>query len=238
MNNLVEIFSIYSSQGGFFLVLMLIIAFLAGIISSLSPCSLGILPLIIGYVGGYNKSDNKRLLIQMISFSVGLSFILSIIGVVCALTGKAFTNMASPVVILFLASVIIILGLNLLGIIEINFPALVKKMPQNKSRGLFIYPFIIGILFALASSPCSSPILASIMTFATISNSILYSVALLFCFAIGQCIIIIAIALFTSSLKNIKQLGKYSELLMKICGIILVCAGIYLHYTIFKNLIY
>ena len=238
MNNLVDAFSMYSSQGGFFLILMLVIAFIAGIISSISPCSLGMLPIIIGYVGGYNKSDNKKLLIQMLSFSIGLSLILSIIGVVCALTGKAFTSIASPVVIILFSSVIIILGLNLIGILDINFPALIKKLPQNKSGGLFVYPFIIGIFFALASSPCSSPILASIMAFATISNSIIYSIALLFCFAIGQCVIIIAIALFTSSLKNIRQLGKYSELLIKFCGILLVFAGIYLQYTIFKNLLY
>lgn len=236
MNNLVEAFSMYSSQGGFFLILMLVIAFIAGIISSISPCSLGMLPLIIGYVGGYNKSDNKKLLIQMLSFSVGLSLILSIIGVICAITGKAFTSFASPIVILLFASVIIIMGLNLIGIIDINFPALIKKMPQNKNGGLFIYPFIIGILFALASSPCSTPILASIMAFATISSSIIYSVALLFCFAIGQCVIIIAIALFTSCLKNIRQLGKYSELIIKFCGILLVFAGIYLQYTIFNSL--
>ena len=238
MNNLVELFAAYSSQGGFFFVLMLIVAFIAGIISSISPCSLGMLPLIIGYVGGYNKEDNKKLFIQMLSFSVGLSLILSIIGVVCALTGKAFTSLASPVVILLFASVIIILGLNLIGILDINFPAIVKKMPQNKNGGLFIYPFIIGVLFALASSPCSSPILASIMAFATISNSIIYSAALLFCFAIGQCVIIIAAALFTSSLKNLKLLGKFSDILIKFCGIILISAGIYLQYAIFKDLIF
>lgn len=238
MNSLVDAFSLYSSQGVFFHLLMLLVAFIAGIISSISPCSLGMLPLIIGYVGGYNKADNKKLLIQMLSFSAGLSLILSIIGVICALTGKAFTSIASPVVILIFASIIIILGLNLIGIIDINFPAIVKKMPQNKNGGLFVYPFIIGVLFALASSPCSSPILASIMAFATISNNMFFSVALLFCFAIGQCVIMIAAALFTSSLKNMKLLGKFSDLLIKFCGILLLCAGVYLQYVIFKDLIF
>lgn len=238
MNSLLEAFSLYSSQGGIFLVLMLVIAFLTGILASLSPCSIGILPLIIGYVGGYNKEGNKKLFIQMLSFSIGLSLVLSVIGVICALTGKAFTSLASPVVILLFASVIVILGLNLLGIISINFPSVVKKLPQNTKGGLFLFPFLIGVFFALTSSPCSSPILASIMAFATISNNVLYSISLLFCFALGQCVIVIILALFTSTLKHINAIAKYSEILMKISGLILVLAGVYLYYAVFKGTFY
>ncbi|MBE7705120.1 MAG: cytochrome c biogenesis protein CcdA, partial [Cyanobacteria bacterium SIG29] len=222
MDNLVQLFSQYLTNNSFVLPILLILAFLSGILTSISPCSLGILPLIIGYVGGYSKDGNKKLLIQMLSFSLGLSFVLSIIGVLCAITGRAFTNFASPVVILVFASVIIILGLNLLGILEINFPTIIKKMPENKNGSKIIFPFIIGTFFALASSPCSSPILASIMAIATISNNILFSVALLFFFALGQCMIIIFFALFTSTLKNRSSLAKYSEILIKISGVLLI----------------
>lgn len=236
MDNLLQTFTLYSSGNNFILPILIIVAFFAGILSSLSPCSLGILPLIIGYVGGYSKEDNKKLFIQMLSFSLGLSLVLSIIGVICAITGRAFTSFASPILILLFASVIIIMGLNLLGIIEIQFPAIVKKMPQNKSGSLFLFPFLIGTFFALASSPCSSPILASIMAVATISTSILFSIGLLFSFALGQCIIIIVFALFTSTLKHTSKFAKYSEVLMKISGIILILVGIFIYYAIFTNI--
>lgn len=236
MDNLLQAFSVYSANNNFIMPLLIIISFFAGILASLSPCSLGVLPLIIGYVGGYSKENNKRLLIQMLSFSFGLSLVLSIIGVLCAITGRAFTGFASPILILIFASVIIIMGLNLLGLIDINFPAIVKKMPQNKSGSLFILPFLVGTFFALASSPCSSPILASIMALAAISTSIIFSITLLFSFAIGQCIIIIVFALFTSTLKHTGTLVKYSEILMKVCGIILIAAGIFIYYRIFSEI--
>ena len=236
MDNLVHAFSMYSSNTGMIAPLVLIIAFLAGIVASLSPCSLGILPLIIGYVGGYSKESNKKLFIQMLSFSFGLSIVLSIIGVICALSGRAFTGIASPKLILIFASVIIILGLNLLGFLDIQFPSIVKKMPQNKTGGLFLFPFIVGAFFALASSPCSSPILASIMAIAAVSTNILFSVALLFSFALGQCAIIIFFALFTSTLKNMSKLAKYTGILMKISGAILVLTGLFIYYTVFSNI--
>lgn len=235
MDNIIQTFSAYSGNA-FFIPLMLIAAFFAGIIASLSPCSLGILPLIIGYVGGYSKDGNKKLFVQMLSFSFGLASVLSIIGVLCALTGRAFTSVASPVVLLLFASVIIILGLNLVGFLDIHFPALVKKMPQNRRGGLFLFPFLVGAFFALAASPCSSPLLASILALATISNSIVFSLALLFSFALGQCVIIIIIALFASTLKHLGAFAKYSEMLMKFSGILLILAGLYIYYSIFSHI--
>lgn len=236
MDNLIQTFSIYSSGNAFILPILLGVSFLAGILASLTPCSLGILPLIIGYVGGYSKEGNKKLFIQMLSFSFGLSLVLSIIGIICAITGRAFTGFASPIVILLFASIIIIMGLNLVGIIELNFPTIIKKMPQNKNGSLFIFPFLVGTFFALAASPCSSPILASIMAVAAISTNILFSIALLFCFALGQCIIVIFFALFTSTIKNMGKLAKYTSILMKISGIILILTGLYIYYEIFTGI--
>lgn len=236
MDSLVQIFSGYTSGNSYILPILLGVSFFAGILSSLSPCSLGMLPLIVGYVGGYSKEDNKKLLIQMLSFSLGLSLVLSIIGVICALTGRAFTSFASPILILIFSSLIIILGLNLIGFIEIQFPTIIKKMPQNKSGSLFIFPFLVGTFFALASSPCSSPILASIMAVATISSNILFSISLLFFFALGQCLIVIFFALFTSTLKHMNSLAKYSSILMKASGYILILTGLYIFYSIFRNI--
>lgn len=234
MDNFIQIISSYTGST-FFVPLMILGAFLAGLIASLSPCSLGMLPLIIGYVGGYSKEGGKKLLIQMISFSIGLSVLLSIIGVLCAISGRAFTSVASPKVLLLFASVIVILGLNLMGIIELRFPVLVKKMPQNKSGGLFLFPFLVGIFFGLAASPCASPLLASIMAIAAISNSVIFSIALFFAFALGQCVIIIIFAMFASMLKHLNAFSKYSEILMKISGVILILAGIYIYYAVFSS---
>ena len=68
MDNLIQMFSLYSSGNHFILPFLLGVSFLAGVLSSLSPCSLGMLPLIIGYVGGYSKESNKKLFLQMLSF--------------------------------------------------------------------------------------------------------------------------------------------------------------------------
>lgn len=218
--------------------LVLILAFLGGVISSLSPCSLGILPLVIAYIGGYSHERSpKRIFVQLLSFSFGLSFVLSIVGVACALTGKAFTAVSSPIWILVLTSLILIFGLNLLGVIEIPFPTLIKKFPHGDGESLFLYPFVIGMAFALATTPCSSPILATIMAIASMSAKVYYSALLLFLFAIGQCVIIILCGLFASAIKNLRAMSSFTVILMKLSGVLFIILSFFLFYKIFQPII-
>ncbi len=234
MNELINIFT-QNIQNGEFSFLVLIISFLGGIIASISPCTLGILPIIIGYVGGYDKEKNSlHAFIQMTSFVLGLSVILTVIGIICAVGGRVFVSIGGNYWVLFMGSLIMIFGLNLLGIIEIPIPVIIKKMPKTKGKSLFIYPFILGVFFALAATPCSTPILAGIMSFATLSQNMLYAALMLLAFSFGQGIIIILTGLFTSLIKNLRSINKYSGLLMKLCGILLVLSSLFIFYKVFS----
>ena len=235
INEIIQNFStqIQSGQGSLILVFG---SFLGGVIASLSPCTLGILPIIIGYVGGYDKDKSPiKTLIRLLSFVIGLSAILTVIGIVCALTGRVFIAVGGQYFILIMASLIMIFGLNLLGVVEIPVPNIVKKMPKSDNGSLFVYPFIVGVLFALAATPCSTPILASIMSFASLSKNVLYASLFLFAFSLGQGLIIILAGIFTSLIKKMRFMGEKSEILMKICGVLLILASLYIFYNVFSQ---
>lgn len=222
-------------QNGEFSILFLLISFLGGVLSSISPCSLGMIPLIIGYVGGYGDSDKFKTFIQLSSFVFGLSVVLTVIGVICAITGNVFSAFGGAYWVLFLASLILIFGLNLLGLIELNLSPIVKKFPKGNSTSLFLYPFIIGVLFAFAASPCSTPILAGIMSFATLTNNIILAGLMLLAFSLGQGVIVVLAGIFTSFLKGIKNFSSISEILMKISGILLVLGAILIYIKVFSK---
>ena len=220
-----------SSQSIF---LFLAISFLGGILSSISPCSLGMLPLIIGYVGGYGDSNKFKTFIQLSSFVLGLAVILTVIGMICAISGQVFVSFGGVYWVLFLASLILIFGLNLLGLIELNLSPIVKKFPKGNSTSLFVYPFLIGILFAFAASPCSTPILAGIMSFAALSKNILLAGLMLLCFSLGQGVVVILAGVFTSFLKGIRNFSFVSEILMKISGVLLILGAILIYIKAFS----
>lgn len=234
MDNLVQVFS----NGGYAAwYLMLGASFLGGILASISPCSLAMLPLIVGYVGGYSKETPFKTFLQLCCFIMGTAIVFTLIGIICALTGSVFASAMGAYFTLIIASLLMIMGLKLLDILDFETPTIIKAMPQNRTNSIFVYPVLLGITFALAGTPCSTPILAGIMAFAAMGKNIALAIIMLFLFALGQGVILILAGLFTSSLKNMKSLAKFTEALLKISGVLLLIVSIYLFWKVFAPII-
>lgn len=219
------------------LLVLFILSFTGGLVASISPCSLSMLPIIIGYIGGYSDAKPSKTLIQMISFVFGTALVFSIIGIICALTGKVFISFASGYFGIVLAAIILVMGLKLIGFLDFELPVLIKEMPKSDTHNTFIYPILLGAVFALVGSPCSTPILAGIMAFASLSANILNAILMLFLFSLGQGLILIIAGFLTSRLKNWQNFYKISNILMKISGLLLIAASLYIFYKIFYPLI-
>lgn len=232
MNNFIEVFSGTSTK-----FVLLSSSFIGGIIASVSPCSLAMLPIVIGYIGGYSNKSVSKTLMQLCSFVFGSAIVFSIIGIICAVTGKVFISFAGNYFMLFIAGLLLIMGLNLVGILDLNIPILVNKIPQSKGKSLFLYPMLLGATFALAGTPCSTPILAGIMGIASASSNILLSILMLFLFALGEGVVLIIAGLFTSILKHSGAISKFSEILLKVSGFILILVSIYFYTKIFMPLL-
>ena len=230
MENLTQLFSTQSS-----IYILFGAAFLGGLISSISPCSLSMLPLIIGYIGGYSDEKPLKTLLQMIVFVIGSGIVFSIIGAICALTGKMFIG--NPYFALIVASIVMIMGLKILGFLEFDLPPIIKEIPKNEFNNDFLYPLILGAVFALIGTPCSTPILASIMAFASISAKISSAVIMLFLFSIGQGLILILAGFITSKIKTSEKFYQLSEKIMKSSGILLILVSLYIFYKIFGGIL-
>ena len=237
---MIDITNYFTNQvsSGQFQLLFIGVSFLGGILASISPCSLAMLPVVIGYIGGYGDRDNKKIFWQLLSFILGAAIVFSVIGVICALTGRVFISFAGDYFILIMASVLFALGLNLLGVLDLNFPTLISKIPQNSNNSKFLYPMLLGAVFAIAGTPCSTPILAGIMSFAAISNSILLSILMLFAFALGQGVILVVAGMFTNIIKHFGDVVSVSEIMIKLSGGLLVFASLYMYYKVFSQFIY
>ncbi len=211
------------------------ISLLGGLIASMSPCSLSMLPIIIGYIGGYSNAKPSKTLLQMIFFVSGMAIVFSLIGIICAITGKVFVS--NSYFVLILASLLMVMGLKLVGLLDFELPVLIKKMPQNDAHHTYTYPILLGGVFALAGSPCSTPILAGIMAFASLSANIVNAIIMLFLFSIGQGLILILAGFLTSRLKSWQNFYKISDILLKTSGFLLILASLYIFYKIFLPLI-
>lgn len=221
-------------SSGNFQLMLLGLSFLGGLIASISPCSLAMLPIVIGYIGGFNENDNKNTLLQLTSFVIGSAIVFSIIGILCAITGKVFISIAGGYFLIFVASLLLAMGLHLLGMLEINLPTLISKIPSNSNNSKYLYPMLLGAIFAIGGTPCSTPILAGIMSFAAITNNILISLLMLFMFALGEGVILVFAGMFTNLIKQIDTVAEYSGVFLKLIGIIMIIASAFLYYKTFN----
>jgi len=220
-------------SSGNFQLMLLGLSFLGGLIASISPCSLAMLPIVIGYIGGFNENDNKNTLLQLTSFVIGSAIVFSIIGIFCAITGKVFISIAGGYFLIFVASLLLAMGLHLLGILEINLPTLISKIPSNSNNSKYLYPMLLGAIFAIGGTPCSTPILAGIMSFAAITNNIIISLLMLFMFALGEGVILVFAGMFTNLIKQIDTVAEYSEVFLKLIGVIMIITSVFLYYKTF-----
>lgn len=234
MDNLAQLLT-ETSQTAWYI--MLAVSFAGGVLASISPCSLAMLPLIIGYVGGYSKETPFRTFLQLCCFILGTAIVFTIIGIACALTGSVFASAMGGYFTVLIGSLLLVMGLKLLGFLDFETPTIIKAMPTNSTNSIFLYPVLLGITFALAGTPCSTPILAGIMAFAAIGKNIALAILMLFMFALGQGLILIIAGIFTSSLKNMKALARFTEILLKISGGLLIAVSIFLFWKTFTPLL-
>ena len=200
--------------------LTIFLIFTAGLLTSLGPCSLSLLPITIAYVGGTKKNKFK-----LISFSGGIIFSLITLGALSGLLGKIYGQLPSFYTSI-VALIAIIMGLNLLGIIKFQLPNgpdlgfMEDKLPS------LVTPFAIGGAFGLASSPCITPVLASLLAWVSQAKNPIISIIFLFFFGLGQITPLILAGATTENLKQFLEIRKYSQIIPTLSGIFLVSIGI------------
>jgi cytochrome c-type biogenesis protein len=205
-------------------------AFLGGLLSAANPCVLATVPLVIGYVGGYSGGNRKKALFYSLSFILGLSANFTLLGVAASAVGSLMGSLGVWMYV-FVAVVAIVMGLSLMGLFEM--PALVKSDIRTRARGL-LGAFMMGFIFGVVSSPCATPVLAVIITYVASEGRVLYGGSLLFVYALGHCVLILAAGVsvgFVNGFINSKGLVKASGYVKKASGALLVGVGGYVAYT-------
>ena len=139
----------------------LAIIFLAGLLTSLTPCMLSMLPITIGYIGGYEAKGRLQSAIQSTWFALGLATTLAGLGIVAAFAGRVYGQVGIGLPIL-VSLVAIFMGLNLLEIVPLRFPSLGNTDWIKTDFPASLRSYLIGLTFGLVASPCSTPVLAKI----------------------------------------------------------------------------
>ena len=196
------------------------LVFSAGLFTSLGPCSLSLLPVTIAYIGGTEKNKFK-----LLSFSGGVVFSLVALGAASGFLGKIYGQIPTYYTSV-VALIAIIMGLNLLGIIKFQLPNGPDLEIFEEKIPTFLAPFAIGTTFGLASSPCITPVLATLLAWVSQAKNPIISIMFLFFFGIGQVTPLIVAGATAENLKKFLELRKFSQVIPTLSGLFLVSLGI------------
>ncbi|NLO97423.1 MAG: cytochrome c biogenesis protein CcdA [Peptococcaceae bacterium] len=201
-----------------------LLALLAGVLTSVSPCALSCVPLVIGYVGGVGNRDTKKAFILSLTFALGMAVTFTALGTVAALFGKLI-GISSMWWYIALGILAVLMALQIWELY--NFIPSTYLTGKTAKKG-YLGALVAGILGGMFSSPCATPVLIVLLGIVARSGNVAWGVVLLLFYSIGHSILVLVAGTSVGFVKKVTSSGKYGLLskLLKIAmgGIILLIA--------------
>lgn len=201
------------------------VVFAAGLLTSMTPCMLSMLPITIGYIGGYEAKNRWQAAVQSTWFVLGLATTLAVLGVVATEIGRIYgqVGLGVPIAVSLVA---IVMGLNLLEALPLRFPALgeidfIAEIPEG------IRAYFVGLTFGLVASPCSTPVLATLLAWVASTGDPLVGGGLLLAYTIGYAAPLVLAGTFTAAIKQFLELRRWSSWITPASGALLVGFGVF-----------
>lgn len=211
------------SSGDIPFVGVVFIALFGGLIASLTPCVLPMIPLYLSYIGATEVSNKVDAFKKSSLFCLGAAIVFSLMGIFASFANFIMIDYRGYVNII-VGVFIILMSLVLLEVLKL--PALpgIKNIPDGS-------PFIVGMAFTLISSPCASPILFAILALSATVGSSTKSAIVMIAYSVGYTFLIFLIGLFSGLAKQFDFFKVHSHKVLMVSGAILSILGVYYLYS-------
>jgi len=230
---LIELFNRLSSAVEGAPLVALSAALIWGVLSViLSPCHLGSLPLIVGFISGQESLTTRRAFTLSLLFATGILATIAVIAVVTASLGRMLGDVGRYGNY-FVAAIFFLVGLYLLEVVpqlSLNSPAV-----KLKRKG-YLAALVLGLVFGIALGPCTFAYMAPILAiaFRAGSKNLLFGSLLILAYGVGHTSVIVAAGTSAESVQrflNWNERSRGSLILKKVCGALVILAGAYMIYT-------
>ena len=194
-----------------------------GLLTSLGPCSLSLLPVTMAFLAG--TSSGQLLPWQRSgAFAGGIVVTLTGLGLLSSLLGRIYGQV--PVLVIALVAVLaLVMGLNLLGLLPIAWPTGPTGQWLRNRIPPVLAPMAAGLAFGLAASPCTTPVLAVILAWIGSAGRPLLGAVLLAGFGVGQVLPLLLVGTAAASLPRLLALRSWTQWIPRLSGVVLVSVG-------------
>jgi len=207
--------------------LLFLLVFLAGFLTSLTPCVYPVIPIVMGYVGSRSGKSRWRGFYLSVFFVLGLSTVYSVLGVIAAQTGSLIgVSFQNPLVVVVIAAVFILMGLSLAGLFEIPVPSGITARMQS-GRGGVVGALVVGGIAGIIAAPCVGPVLIALLSWITQTGNVGMGFLLTFTFSLGLGVIFLLAGTFSGVLSSLPKGGAWMSTVKYAFSLLLIAGGLY-----------
>jgi thiol:disulfide interchange protein DsbD len=202
--------------------------FLAGVLTSLTPCVYPMIPITVALVGGESISEGgaprRRVVSLTLLYVLGLALVYAALGLFAGLSGTIFGSISSNPWLYFLqANVLLLAGLLMLDVFTLRLPTSTLEWASRVGRGGHgAGAFAMGAVSGLVAAPCGAPVMAAVLTWVTRTQSAFLGFIYLFVFSIGMCALLFAIGVTSGTVARLPRAGVWMVRVKKVFGFVML----------------
>ena len=202
--------------------------FLAGVLTSLTPCIYPMIPITAAIVGGQSVGETKprrsRVILLTLAYVAGLAIVYATLGVVAGITGTIFgTVSTNPWLYFLMANILMVAALAMLDVIPVRLPAsLVQRASTAGTAGRASGAFVMGAVSGLVAAPCGAPVMAAVLTWVTTTQRAALGFLYLLSFSLGMCALLVFVGLFSGTLTRLPRAGAWMIWVKRAFGLIMI----------------
>lgn len=190
--------------------------FLAGVLTSLTPCVYPMIPITAAIVGGTSVGDGAgrskwRPALLTSLYVLGLALVYSALGLFAGMSGTLFgTVSTNPWLYFVMANLLLLAALSMLDVLPVRIPSgLLQRASTAGTAGRASGAFIMGAVSGLVAAPCSAPVMAAVLTWVSTTKSATLGFIYLFAFSLGMCTLLVIVGLSSGAIARLPRAGMW-----------------------------
>ena len=211
------------------LILTLLGVFLGGIALNLTPCVYPLIPITASYFGGRSETGERQgyIVLHGFLYILGLSVMNSAIGVSAAFTGRLMGSfLQHPAVLIFVASVLLLMALNFFGLWELRLPSFLSSAVSKSHTG-YAQSLFMGLTLGIVAAPCIGPFIIGLLTMVAQRGDPVFGFLIFFTLSIGLGLPLFILSIFAGNVSKLPRSGEWLLWIRNIFGWIMLAMAVY-----------
>ncbi len=204
--------------------------FLAGVVTSVTPCMYPMIPITASVISGTSREDQTRgrTIGLTLTYALGLALLYATLGMLAGLSGTLFGSVsASPWALFAIGNVLILFALFMLDVIPLPMPRRLLEWASKKEGGSYGAVFVLGATSGVVTAPCGAPAFAVVLTWVAATQAGLMGFVYLFVFSMGMTALIIAVGVFSGTLAVLPRSGTWMVWVKRAAALIMIAMAEY-----------